>query len=292
MKLDDNEEYQKPPFHINIIGIPNDNLVKLSYEVFKPSVESRHLKSEHNRTLFAEEFSDSAAIKSLQVMNLKLLAKTYRGGSIPRYIEGNSQLRKMFFELIPVNLSLKQCINIDEREVFWRRVFVEQCPDKMLVHKKQHTFPINWKSMALGLKFQNIIESSTVELWNDEKMFQLAKMCKNFITEMHIRKLQPLKEYSFKYNKEPTIESESESESEFDYQSGIEREKEIKVGLHEKRIEYEYPAKDCHHVYLTFLGVFQNVTTLTIEFSPPELGTKYHSRFFKFSYDDIKGLAE
>ncbi|KAL7723828.1 hypothetical protein ACLKA6_016399 [Drosophila palustris] len=55
---------------------------------------------------------------------------------------------------------------------------------------------------------------------------------------------------------------------------------------------YDYPAKHCHHIDLSFVRYFDMLNSLTIEFLGPEMDRHYHKRHMNFSYDDMVHLAE
>ncbi|KAH8377711.1 hypothetical protein KR093_006756 [Drosophila rubida] len=54
---------------------------------------------------------------------------------------------------------------------------------------------------------------------------------------------------------------------------------------------YDYPAKHCHHIDLSFVRYFDMLQTLIIEFRGPTLDRGYHKRHMNFSYDDIVHLG-
>ncbi|XP_043865175.1 uncharacterized protein LOC6578009 [Drosophila mojavensis] len=55
---------------------------------------------------------------------------------------------------------------------------------------------------------------------------------------------------------------------------------------------YDYPAKHCHHIDLSFVRYFDHLVSLTIEFLGPEMGRNYHKRHMNFSYDDMVHLGK
>mgnify|MGYP004598543223 CR=1 FL=1 len=63
------------------------------------------------------------------------------------------------------------------------------------------------------------------------------------------------------------------------------------IEYYRKLKKYNYPANDCHHINLDFIGVFENLKSFHIEFAGEGAGTPYHPRHFNFSHDDIKHLA-
>ncbi|XP_064554099.1 uncharacterized protein LOC135439320 [Drosophila montana] len=54
---------------------------------------------------------------------------------------------------------------------------------------------------------------------------------------------------------------------------------------------YDYPAKHCHHIDLSFVRYFDQLVTLTLEFLGPDMELNYHKRHMNFSYDDMVHLA-
>ncbi|EDW63330.1 uncharacterized protein [Drosophila virilis] len=54
---------------------------------------------------------------------------------------------------------------------------------------------------------------------------------------------------------------------------------------------YDYPAKHCHHIDLSFVRYFDQLVSLTIEFLGPQMELNYHKRHMNFSYDDMLHLA-
>ncbi|ALC40297.1 CG18171 [Drosophila busckii] len=55
---------------------------------------------------------------------------------------------------------------------------------------------------------------------------------------------------------------------------------------------YDYPAKDCHHIDLSFVRYFDKLVSLTLEFMGPKMERGYHKRHLNFSYDDMRRLAK
>lgn len=55
---------------------------------------------------------------------------------------------------------------------------------------------------------------------------------------------------------------------------------------------YDYPAKHCHHINLSFVRFFIHLVSLTIEFLGPEMDRTYHKRHMNFSYDDMVYLSK
>ncbi|XP_017029706.1 uncharacterized protein [Drosophila kikkawai] len=56
--------------------------------------------------------------------------------------------------------------------------------------------------------------------------------------------------------------------------------------------KFEYPEEDCSHIDLSFVGHFDNLISLTLEFlGPAELGRDYHKRHLLFSVRDMVHLA-
>ncbi|EDV99424.1 uncharacterized protein LOC6567135 [Drosophila grimshawi] len=55
---------------------------------------------------------------------------------------------------------------------------------------------------------------------------------------------------------------------------------------------YDYPAKHCHHIDLSFVRYFDRLASLTIEFLGPKMELEYHKRHLNFSYDDMIHLAK
>lgn len=56
--------------------------------------------------------------------------------------------------------------------------------------------------------------------------------------------------------------------------------------------KYNYPAKDCHHIDLSFVRYFDLLTSLTLEFLGPHKMRNYHQRHLNFSYTDMTRLAK
>lgn len=56
--------------------------------------------------------------------------------------------------------------------------------------------------------------------------------------------------------------------------------------------KYNYPAKDCHHIDLSFVRYFDQLTSLTLEFLGPYKMGNYHQRHLNFSYTDMTRLAK
>ncbi|KAL7723827.1 hypothetical protein ACLKA6_016398 [Drosophila palustris] len=55
---------------------------------------------------------------------------------------------------------------------------------------------------------------------------------------------------------------------------------------------YDYPAKHCHHIDLSFVRYFDMLNSLTIEFLGPEMDLRYHKRHMNFSHEDMVHLAD
>ncbi|XP_037825115.1 LOW QUALITY PROTEIN: uncharacterized protein LOC119613230 [Lucilia sericata] len=192
------------PVHVNSISVPNDTALKRAYDIYKPSTQTIQLLSEQGRSVYAEAFIENKNLGTLADLCVRVLARSFGPQPLP-IVASNPCLLQEHYDALDVDLPLEKCYSITE-ERFWKRVVLAKHKDKTLAVKNN----VNWKELGVSLKYVELVESCPAEYWPEEEMKDLALKVKDFVSEMHIKRLQSLKERSFaKY-----FHSQSESTSE------------------------------------------------------------------------------
>lgn len=194
------------PVHTNTFAIPNDRQLRLVHEVYKPSAEVT--KAERGRTIYPEVFIENYKLGTLADLSVRSLARGYGPNPLPMIAEDPLMLQ-IHYDALDVNLPLAKCYHITD-ESFWKRVVLDKHPDKTITLRHN----INWKNLAVSMKYIEMVENCPVEYWPEEEMCELAKKVQEFVTEMHIKRLQSLTERSFEryYRPQPMTLSDEEEE--------------------------------------------------------------------------------
>ncbi|KAM7343105.1 uncharacterized protein ACRADG_010252 [Cochliomyia hominivorax] len=372
------------PAHAINFPIPNERALKRTYQVYKPSPQTLQLLNEQNRSVYADAFIENRTLGPLTHLCVRILATSF-GPDPLQIVANNPLLLQVHYDALDVDLPLKKCYRIIE-ERYWERVVLTKHKDKSLQIKKD----IDWKELGLALKLVEMLEECPVEYWSEEEIKDLSLKIKDFIKEIHIKRLQSLREHSFeKYfltetetssssSSEESVEDESssllsskeedllpkegETESQFEVrkteikqeqmkrkelkqkakelkelkrkkreerrkarEEQQEEEKSVKKTKKKKKIvnffdieiseseddgedrikdkrnkalylshlkKYNYPAKDCHHIDLSFIQYFTELKIFILEFWGPLQGRNYHEKHRNFSIQDIKNLAK
>lgn len=190
--------------HLNTFAIPNDSGLKRVYDVYKPSPQTLRLQSEQGRSIYPEVFIENSNLGTLVDLCVRALARTYGPQPTP-IIAYSPLLLQVHYDSLNVDLPLAECYIITE-ERFWKRVVLTKHRDKTLASQRN----VNWKNLGISLKYAELVEECQVEYWPEDEMKELALKVKEFVTEMHIKRLQSLKDRSF----EKYFNSETESTSE------------------------------------------------------------------------------
>ncbi|KNC25601.1 hypothetical protein FF38_05795 [Lucilia cuprina] len=198
------------PVHVNSISVPNDTALKRAYGIYKPSPQTIQLLSEQRRSVYTEAFIENTNLGTLSDLCVRVLARSFGPQPLP-IVASNPCLLQVHYDALDVDLPLEKCYHLtDDR--FWKRVVLAKHHDKTLAVKNN----VNWKDLGVSLKYVELVESCPAEYWPEEEMKDLALKVKDFVSEMHIKRLQSLKERSFAkyFNSESESGSEEEEEGE------------------------------------------------------------------------------
>lgn len=107
-------------------------------------------------------------------------------------------------------------------------------------------------------KLTEMIETTAPENWNYKELVDLSFKVSEFVEELVIKSLKPLKKFDHKY-----------------------------VDEHMENI----PLEVCHHGSLAFLEHLKNLHTISIRFACPPVAREYRPEKFQHSYEDIEHLS-
>lgn len=195
------------PIRINTLGIPQEHDLLIAYDVYRPSLETRVLKSEQGRTLYAEIFIENPKLGPLRDLCTRALTQAYTPKQLPLIAEDPLKLR-LYYDSLRLDLPLEECYDITDQK-YWHRFVLSKNENITLTFKKEY----NWRSLGLSMKFVELVEACPAEYWPEDEMQPIAMKIKDYVQEMHIRKLQSMSERFFKERIHLDDSEESESDS-------------------------------------------------------------------------------
>ncbi|XP_012160158.1 uncharacterized protein LOC101462004 isoform X4 [Ceratitis capitata] len=245
------------PIRMNTLGIPQEHDILIAYDVYRPALETRALKSEQERTLYAEHFIENTKLGPLRDLCTRALTLAYTPKRLPLLAEDPLKIR-LYYDSLSIDLPLEQCYDITD-EKYWRRYVLAKNKDVTLAFKKDY----NWRSLGLSMKFVELVEACPAEYWPIDEMEPIALKIKENINEMHIRKLQSISERFFRERLHLDDSEESESDStDVESMTATPRSTEIitDMGLEEEQEEEEEEGADRRK---SQRGTIKHVTRLT-----------------------------
>ncbi|XP_037954737.1 uncharacterized protein LOC119684711 [Teleopsis dalmanni] len=378
------EETRRYPVHLNTFRIPDDEKLLTAYNVYQATPQTIELKSERYRELFPDVFLLNKKLGTLADICVTTLAREYGPKGLDDSFKDDPLKCRIFYDSLDIETALEKCYFVQD-EGFWRRLVLAKSEDKSLIHKES----VDWRGLGASLKFVELVEACPSEYWPKDEMQPLALLIKDFVTDMHISRLQALEDGTLMEHIDSDLsETESESdisttsESEVPYEDeNAEEEKTVEqlemekakaelrlerkrnhearreairlkkearerqyygIVIPEEEVEeepppapvkkkkkkkaikdvfeieieeeeddhenefkdkrnigkalekdkgYKYPPKHCNHINLSFIRFFDNLVSFQIEFQGPRLGRNYHTKYFQFSYEDVKNLG-
>ncbi|XP_054739162.1 uncharacterized protein LOC129245165 [Anastrepha obliqua] len=194
------------PIRMNTLGIPQEHDLLLAYDVYRPALETRALKSESGRTMYAEYFIEDIKLGPLRDLCTRALSLAYTPDQV---LLGDDPLKiRLYYDSLSLDLPLEESYNITD-EKYWRRFVLTKNKDVTLAFKKEY----NWRSLGLSMKFVELVEACPAEYWPEDEMQPIAMHIKDHVEEMHIRSLQSVSERFFKERVHLDESDESESDS-------------------------------------------------------------------------------
>ncbi|KRF97615.1 uncharacterized protein Dwil_GK26831 [Drosophila willistoni] len=193
MDLEENDEDIMPPIGTNTFGIPNDPKLLAEYELYRPSMGTRQLLSERNRSVYTEAFIEHERLGTLADLCVRALAKLGTM-QIAEPVRQDPLKLRIHYDTIDVNLPLKECYFVDDL-LYWRRVVLAKSTDKSLALKKLNEY--DWKGAGISIKYVEIVEECPAGFWPEEEMAGLAALVSEHVHSLDIRHLQSLTEEAF-----------------------------------------------------------------------------------------------
>ncbi|CAD7015381.1 unnamed protein product [Ceratitis capitata] len=138
---------------MNTLGIPQEHDILTAYDVYRPALETRALKSEQERTLYAEHFIENTKLGPLRDLCIRALTLAYTPKQLPLLAEDPLKIR-LYYDSLSIDLPLEQCYDITD-EIYWRRYVLAKNKDVTLAFKKDY----NWRSLGLSMKFVELVEA-------------------------------------------------------------------------------------------------------------------------------------
>ncbi|CAD7015377.1 unnamed protein product [Ceratitis capitata] len=151
------------PIRMNTLGIPQEHDILTAYDVYRPALETRALKSEQERTLYAEHFIENTKLGPLRDLCIRALTLAYTPKQLPLLAEDPLKIR-LYYDSLSIDLPLEQCYDITD-EIYWRRYVLAKNKDVTLAFKKDY----NWRSLGLSMKFVELVEHKRLHLDDSEE---------------------------------------------------------------------------------------------------------------------------
>uniref|UniRef100_A0A0A1XKQ4 T-complex-associated testis-expressed protein 1 n=1 Tax=Zeugodacus cucurbitae TaxID=28588 RepID=A0A0A1XKQ4_ZEUCU len=171
------------------IGVfPEDKGALNAYEVYKSSPETRLLKSEADKRIYADALLHPPGFAPLWYLCAKALAKMYEPNELVDFVENDPLIMRSYYEALDIDLPLEKCYYIDD-EQYWKRYVLARHKDPSLQVKQ-----IDWKSKGITMKLEKYIQQLSAEYWDEAATESLSEKIKFYVTDLHIEHLRPIEE--------------------------------------------------------------------------------------------------
>lgn len=188
------------PIDAHLFTLPPDPNVQIVINAYRPSRSTRRLYSERNRKIYPEAFIENKRLGTLEDLSVRALAKLGTRYIVPS-VKQNKRKLGLHYDALDVDTPLKDCYFV-EHPGFWRRVVMAKCHDPLLLFKKLEDY--DWRSRGISVKYVELVENCPAAHWPEKKMVELALLVKEFVSDMHISRLQSAHDEYFL----PFVESE------------------------------------------------------------------------------------
>lgn len=144
--------------------------------------------------------------------------------------------------------------------VYWKNVAKRKCKNLRKFYDADVALDTDWQRLGVQTKFEQILETTTFEDWDETLLNGLAKKSAPFIEKLALQQLQPIQNIKYVDDgaKSPVI---------------------------------NVPILECHHGSLELLKWLNNLEELELCFGLNSCAENYSKRFFECSYDDILNLG-
>lgn len=190
---DEEEEFFPPPTDAYLFGFPADPILRTVHEAYKPSPGTTRLISERSRKIFPEAIIENDRLGPLKDLSVRALAKLGARYIAPS-VKGNSTKLRIHYDSLDVNFPLKDCYFVEDVR-FWRRVVLAKCDDVILKFKKLEDY--DWRGRGISVKYVELVEACPAAYWPEQEMVKLALLVRQFVTNIHISRLQSQKDDNF-----------------------------------------------------------------------------------------------
>lgn len=190
---EDDEQDFVAPMDAYLFALPQDPKVQNANEAYRPSRGTRRLYSERFRTIYPEAFLENKQLVTLEDLSVRALAKLGTRYIVPSVKKDRRKL-DLHYDALDVNTPLKDCYFV-EHPGFWRRVVLAKCKDPLLILKKLEDY--DWRSKGISVKYVELVENCPAAYWPEKKMVDLALLVKEFVSAMHISRLQSAQDECF-----------------------------------------------------------------------------------------------
>ncbi|KAH8377712.1 hypothetical protein KR093_006755, partial [Drosophila rubida] len=247
-------------------------------------------------------------VTTMRIKHLQSMTES----SFAHYVESEPELDVTSDESDPLPISSDECDTIEEEEA------EEEQESEESVGRRRTHFQDRRDSVRISVK-QRVVEidvNESVSTVEDVARLQArrreARQARNAARQQlrdfqqekrmeHIRRMQTRAQLRKKPDPPPPPKRKKKKKIKgvFDIAVPPEPEdnddeivdKRNKKKLLDRIHRYDYPAKHCHHIDLSFVRYFDMLESLTIEFLGPEMQRDYHKRHLNFSYNDMVHLA-
>lgn len=189
------------------VGVfPEDKDAMNAYEVYKSSFETRLLKSEADKRIYADALIHPTGFAPLWYLCGKVLSKMYEPNELIDLVKNDPIILRSYYETLSIDLPLDKCYYIDD-ERYWKRYVLAYHKDSSMQVKK-----IDWKNKGITMKFEKHLQQLSAEYWDEAAMESLSNKIKFYVTDLHIEHLRSIEERTLlKYVKRDDICSSSSS---------------------------------------------------------------------------------
>ncbi|XP_039955599.1 uncharacterized protein LOC120771593 [Bactrocera tryoni] len=171
------------------VGVfPEDKGAMNAYEVYKSSPETRLMKSEADKRIYADALIHPPGFAPLWYLCGKVLSQMYEPNELIDLVKNDPIIMRSYYETLSLDLPLEKCYYIDD-ESYWKRYVLTRHNDPGLQVKK-----IDWKNKGITMKFEKYLQQLSVGGFDEVEMESLSDKIKFYVTDLHIERLRSIDE--------------------------------------------------------------------------------------------------
>lgn len=173
------------------VGVfPEDKGAMNAYEVYKSSPETRLMKSESDKRIYADALIHPPGFAPLWYLCGKALSKMYEPNELIDLVKNDPIIMRSYYKTLSLDLPLEKCYYIDD-ESYWKRYVLSRHKDPGLQVKK-----INWKNKGITMKFEKYLQELSAGYWDEVETESLSAKINIYVTDLHIDHLRSIDEHT------------------------------------------------------------------------------------------------